>query len=449
MILILGFFLMMASGRVGNRDVAITLKLSHSLLVGSVNLPEGWKDAPSRTGGGRTSQYGIGHSLSLIPYVLFGRAAAAILPVVPRSQWEEFFVSFSNVPVVMLILYYLSRRWRLLGCGDKRVAAGLLIVAVTTQIGPYAKLPFSDALLALGVLAAWCHWMEAGWKSSMAAGIWLGVAYLSRRQADLVIPFLVVLMVAQAAFLRRWNHFGGMALAIIPALALRLAYNHVRFGSFFGETHPGIPVAFVLQQAADLPLFFNLNEVLLSPNHGWLIYGVVPIGVFLLGVLSLRRLSPWDAVATVWIPLTGVLVMSELSVGPGTSFGARYLLFTMPFLLLAWPTVRVPRGWVPRLVCTLLLAGSTGLMATGFALDSLPIETRGKRSTPPVGYFTACGREWGRVLGFDAVPESPELAADAGWNHEPFRRPDFWWCHAVARFCGGRQDAFQIPESGK
>jgi hypothetical protein len=441
MILILGFFLMMASGRVGNRDVAITLQLSRSLLVGNVNLPDGWADAPSRMGGGRTSQYGIGHSLSLIPFVLAGRATAAILPVATRPQWVEFFVSFSNVPVVMLILYYLSRRWRLLGCGDSRVAVGLLIVATATQIGPYAKLPFSDALLALGVLAAWCHWMESGWRSSMAAGLWLGVAYLSRRQADLVIPFLGVLMVAQAAFLRRWNLLGGLTLAVVPALALRLAYNHARFGSYFGETHPGIPVAFVIQQAANLPLFFNINEVLVSAEHGWLIYGLVPLGILILGVVALRRLSLWDAVAAVWIPLTGVLVMSELSVGPGTSFGARYLLFTMPFLLLAWPGVRTPRGWVPRLACVVVLAGSAGLMATGFALDPLPIEIRMSRSTPPVGYFTACGREWERILGFNPGSEPSELTSDTGWNHDPFRRPDFWWCHAAARL--------QIPASGR
>ncbi|MFM7816711.1 MAG: hypothetical protein ACKPGI_07060 [Verrucomicrobiota bacterium] len=446
---VLGFFLMMASGRVGNRDVAITLDLSRSLLVGSVDLPEHWKHVPKRPGGERTSQFGIGHSLSLIPYALCGRAAAALLPVVPRSEWEEFFVSLSNVPVAMLILYYLSRRWRLLGCGDRRIALGVLIGATATLIGPYAKLPFSDAGLALGVLAAWCHWMEGGWRSSMAAGLWLGVAYVSRRQADLVIPFLLVLMGVQTAVRRRWRDLLAVLLACLPALVLRMAYNQARFGTYFAERHPGIPVTQVVQQAADHPLFFNAADVLLSERHGFLIYGFVPVVVLLLGVAGLYRRSLWDGLAAVWIPLTGVLVLSELFFGPGTSFGARYLLFAIPFLLLAWPGVPIPTRGVLGLPCALMVAGSMGLMATGFVLDPLPIETRMKQSTPPLGYFTACGLEWGRVLGFGDGSEPPELRADAGWNHDPFQRPDFWWCHAVARLRDRLQRAPQIPASGK
>ncbi|MBM3901028.1 MAG: hypothetical protein FJ379_02890 [Verrucomicrobia bacterium] len=62
---------------------------------------------------------------------------------------------------------------------------------------------------------------------------------------------------------------------------------------------------------------------------------------------------------------------------------------------------------------------------------------------------TARGLEWGQVLGFGDGLESPELRADAGWNHDPFRRPDFWWCHAVARLRDRLQRAPQIPASGK
>ncbi|MFZ9854355.1 MAG: hypothetical protein ACO3I0_04490 [Limisphaerales bacterium] len=436
---VLGFFLMVASGRVGNRDVAITLDLSRSLLEGNVSVPASWTGVPRRQEGA-TSHYGIGHSLSLIPYILAGRVAAAVFPMASRSEWEEFFVSFSNVPVVMLILYYLSRRWRLLGCGDGKVGAGLLIVAMVTQVGPYAKLPFSDGLLALGILAAWCHWMETGWRSSLYAGFWLGFACVSRRQADIVIPFLLPLVVGQAAVQRRWTDLRILVLSCLPAVAVRLAYNHARFGTVFSDRQPGIGVDRVLDKASQLPVFFNLGKVLMSTDHGFLVYGLIPVVVSMLGVFTLGCRSRWDAFAAVWIPLTGILILSELSFGPGVSFGSRYLLFAMPFLLLAWPGVRIPQGWVPRLACGLVLAGSAGLMATGFALDPLPIATRMKKSTPPVGYVTACRLEWKRVLGLSPGTESPGLNSDSGWNHHAFARPDFWWCHAIARL--------KSPQSG-
>lgn len=449
LLLILGFFLLTASGRIGNRDVAITVDLSRSLLVGSVAVPDHWKGAPFRPEGGRTSQYGIGHSLSLIPYLLCGRSVAAILPIASGTDWEEFFVSFSNVPVVMLLLYHLARRWRVLGAQDRHIAAGLVVVAIATPIGPYARVPFSDGLLALGILAAWCRWMEGGFRSSIAAGLWLGVACVSRRQADLVIPFLMFLMAAHAAVSNRWRNLATAVIATLPAVVLRLAYNQARFGSPFMEIHPGLPVDRLVDGAMNHPLAFNPNEVLLSSNHGLLIYGVVPIGVCFLGIRALWRESIWDGIAAIWIPMTGVLTMAKLGFGPGTSFGCRYLIFALPFLLLAWPGIQVPKGWLPRLACALPVAGSVGLMAIGFTLDPLPIETRMKRSIPPMGHFTACGREWGRVLGFSGGSESPELRADTGWNHDPFRRPDLWWCHAVARLRGGPPGLPQIPASGK
>ncbi len=449
LLLILGFFLLTASGRIGNRDVAITVDLSRSLLVGSVAVPDHWKGAPFRPEGGRTSQYGIGHSLSLIPYLLCGRSVAAILPIASGTDWEEFFVSFSNVPVVLLLLYQLARRWRGLGAQGQHIAAGLVLVAIATPIGPYARIPFSDGLLALGIFAAWCRWMEGGFRSSIVSGLWLGVACVSRRQADLVIPSLMCLMAVHAAASNRWRNLATAVIATLPAVALRLAYNQARFGSPFMEIHPGLRVDRLVDGAMSHPLAFNLNEVLLSSNHGLLIYGVVPIGVCFLGIRPLWRESIWDGIAAIWIPMTGVLTMAKLGFGPGTSFGCRYLIFALPFLLLAWPGIEVPKGWLSRLACALPVAGSVGLMAIGFTLDPLPIETRMKRSIPPMGHFTACGREWGRVLGFDAGSESLELRADTGWNHDPFRRPDFWWCHAVDRLRSGRGVAPQIPASGK
>ncbi len=92
-----------------------------------------------------------------------------------------------------------------------------------------------------------------------------------------------------------------------------------------------------------------------------------------------------------------------------------------------------------------------------FALDDRIVrEYRSVLARPKFGFKTADLSVFFGILAHQqhlavAPSESLELRADTGWNHDPFCRPDFWWCHAVARLRSGRAVAQQgqIPASGK
>lgn len=431
-----------ASGRVGNHDLQVTLECTRSLLHGSVELPADCTTCPPGVEGVRTSPYGIGHSLYLIPYVLCGRLFARVLPGLGDGAWEEFFVSFSNIPVVLTLLVYLSRCWNRLGGDDVRIAFGIIGFATCTLLGPYAKLPFSDAILGLGVFAAWSHWTERASYSGLWAGLWLGIALVSRRQADIVVPTLLALIAADALSSDRVCDLSRVFLGLVPAVMLRLAYNQARFGSPWLEIHPGLSVDHYVQRSIHNPWHFKWEETLLSPEHGFLLYLVIPIGIALLGSVHLWRRSRWDAIAAVWMPITGVVALSKLGFGPGVSFGARYLLYTIPFLGLSWPLLPAPRNPVLRLGTLMLFVASSALMMTGIALDPLPIRIRMGDEVGLPQYLNSCRAEWVRVLWQDAPP-TLRLSTNPAWNHDPFTRPDFWWLHAIARVSGIRPHGVQ------
>lgn len=426
------FFLLVASGRIGNSDASITLDLSRALLRGTVRLSPDCTSCVRGIDGMRTSQYGIGHSLYLVPYVVAGRAAAGLVPRFPVEMWEEFFASFANGPVILLLLVYLARAWRRLGAGEARIAWGLVLFAFATPLGPYAKLPFSDPLMALGTFAAWYHWSQpAGRCRGIAAGLWLGFALLSRRQADSVVPVLLGLGILDAFRSRRGADLGLALAALAPAVVARLAYNLARFGSPWLERHPGLKV----EKIADAALSGSTRfwKVICSDSEGLVVYEFIPVAIALMGAWGLWKASRRGAVAAGTVVAAGISFLVILPFSPGVSFGSRYLVYLVAFLGLAWPFVRIPKSPWARAGWALPVVASVWLMAGGIAIDPLPITLRIRRAPARFDQFGATVAEWRRILSPTDLPDLPQLEASSEWRHDPFRRPDFWWCHLWAR----------------
>lgn len=443
-------YVMTASGRVGNQDVEVTLGMSRLMVEGRVDFPQKMAGSVRGRDGIWTSPYGVGHSLYLTPYLGVGRAAARVVPKLPSVMWEEFVVSFSNVPVIAGLMAYLVAAWRRMGATEARMAVGVGLFGLCSMLWPYAKLPFSDSLLALSVFAAWFHWTHgAARKDALFGGLWLGAALVSRRQADSVVPILVLLAAVDAW--RRGNprRMGWLLLGLVPAVALRLAFNWARFGDLFLEQHPGLAgVREVVRSAPTARLW----EVLFSSSYGFLPYNLVPVMVFVAGIAGLWRCRRNDAVVALAMLVGGIGFLSLMRFGSGVSFGSRYLLYTVAFLGLAWPFVPRPqRSWVwwswgP------VVAGSLWLMAGGAALDAVPVMYRVKASKAPLRQWKGFYGEWGRVLSTDGRSDLPELESNFIWRHEAFRRPDFWWWHLAARFRkgglvqGGQAQPGTVPE---
>lgn len=428
-------YLLSASGRVGNQDVEITLSMSRVMLEGKVALPTRMSGSVRGTDGIRTSPYGVGHSLYLMPYLGVGRAAAKVVPKLPAAMWEEFVVSFSNVPVIGGLMAYLVAAWRRMGATEARVAVGVGLFGLCSMLWPYAKLPFSDSLMALAVFGAWYHWTQgSARKEPLLGGLWLGVALVSRRQADAVVPILV-LMAGVDAWRRGglWR-LGWLSVGLLPAVAMRLGYNLARFGNVFLEKHPGMAGVREVTQSDPGP---QLWEVLFSSSYGFLPYNVVPLAVLVAGFAGFWRHRRHDAVMVLILLAGGIGFLSLMRFGSGVSFGSRYLLYTVAFMGLAWPWISWPQpAWV-RWVWVPVVAVSLWLMAAGAALDPVPVMYRVRTAKAPLQQWKGFYGEWGRVLSTDGRSDLPELESNSIWQHDAFRRPDFWWCHLVARFRTG------------
>lgn len=424
-------YLLTASGRVGNHDAEVTLSMTRAMSQGEVVLPAGMAGSIRGQGGIRTSPYGAGHSLYLMPYVWVGRGMAAMVPKLPVVMWEEFVVSFANVPVTGGLLAYLVMAWRRAGASEWRVGVGVLLFGLCTMLWPYAKLPFSDSLMALATFGAWYHWTcEGSWWQRLVSGGWLGVALVSRRQADSVVPLLMVLAGVDAWRRGVLWRMGWMALGMIPAVALRLWYNAARFGDVFSERQRGMTGLGEVLKAEPGEWAWDL---LFSAAYGYVPYNVVPLAVFIAGLAGLWRQRRGDAVVAAGILIGGLGFLSLMRFGPGVSFGSRYLVYTVAFLGLAWPFVPWPAARWAWWACSPLAAWSLWLMAGGVALDVVPVVCRGIVSRPPLEQWKGLYGEWGRVLSMTGGSDLAELESDANWRHDAFHRPDFWWCHLYAR----------------
>lgn len=428
-------YVLTVSGRVGNQDVEVTLAMSRAMVEGRVEFPEKMAGSVRGRDGIRTSPYGVGHSLYLVPYLEAGRAAAKVVPKLPVAMWEEFVVSFSNVPVIAGLMAYLVAAWRRMGATEARVAVGVGLFGLCSMVWPYSKLPFSDSLLALAVFGAWFHWTRGpGSRDALLGGLWLGAALVSRRQADSVVPILVLLAAVDAWRQGSSWRIGWLLAGLVPAVALRLAFNWARFGGMFLEKHPGMAGVEEVVRSDPTARFW---EVLFSSSYGFVPYNLVPLAVLVAGFAGLWRHRRNDAVVTVAMLAGGIGFLSLMRFGSGVSFGSRYLLYTVAFLGLAWPWVPWPQpGWA-RWIWAPVVAGSLWLMAGGAALDPVPVMYRVKAVEPPLRQWKGFYGEWGRVLSLKAHADLSVLERNTIWQHDAFRRPDFWWCHLAARFGRG------------
>lgn len=437
--LLLVYFLT-ASGRVGISDVATTLELSRALIRGETSWPA---NQIPKTGirranapGERTSQYGLGHSAYMAPYVVVGRVAEKVIGRFPRVMWEEFVVGFSNVPLVGMLLWYLAGAWRRAGLDARQVNHGLWLVGLGTLLWPYSKATFSDTLMALSLFAGWFHWTEGTegdgpGRRGLLSGVWLGVALLSRRQADAVVPVLVCLAAVDAGRSRSWGAWGRLWIGLVAAVALRLWFNQARFGSPFLEQHPGIGGIEAVGRGWRQSGFERFADVAFGSANGFLPFNLVPLALLGVGLIPGWRRFRGELLVVLALAVSGIVFLSSLRFSPGVCFGSRYLLYLVPFLALGWGWAGGQASLVGRWGLGLVAVPSLVLMLAGVLTDPSPVSMRVPLMGQPFRTFRALAGETVRVLSWNRVAGPESLAGRPDWNHVAFQHPDFWWCHAL------------------
>lgn len=387
--LLLGVYLLTHGGDFFVSDGVVMLRTTESIVerhTVEVAPDAGLTQIVPGRDGKFFSKYGLGQPLAAtIPFWL----AQRLHPVFFEYMWhrgvEGYFVSLFNQFVTALtgaVVFLLARR---LGAGPRMAALLALAWGLCTLAWPYSKTFFSEPLFtlclvicALGLLAyrqTSTTWRFA-WLAVGAAG--LGYALLTRISGATLVPLFVAYAAwaalahpegaALRAVFRRdrtwlgagWEKQAAAAalafgLPLLMALGAILYHNWLRFDDVFNNGYAG---AGFENEGFTTPLHEGLAGLLLSPGKSLFLF--VPLTA--LAVVAWPRF--WRA-QRANAALYGALFLVTLvqtalwwAWWGGWSWGPRFLVPTLPFLIL---------GLIP------LLQQSRRARLTGWALAALSV----------------------------------------------------------------------------
>lgn len=432
--LLAGVYLLSVTGRLPVMDQSVMFHQTRSMLAGHLSISGvGWDHVtPVGVGGLHYSQYGVLMSALWIPSTILVRLVAVVVHGIPLKLLEEFAASFINVVASLGILAYLAQEWRRCGVNAGRIRFGLIGFGFSSLLWAYAKMPFSDPWMALGLFAGYCHWRwREDWTGNVyLAGFWLGLALLSRKQAQVMVPVLIACFAWEA-----WRSSPGrkaltrVVLTLIPAALIQGLYNYGRFGSPFLEVYPAVEGGAPLNLAG---LVKNFVGILVDPVNGFVPYNLFVIAVAVAAGWRWWRSDPLGA-ALPWLLLgaSALLLCRFYFWSGGVCFGSRYLLFVIPFAALGLPYLPDPLGaW--RWVLGVAFVLGVLVQLAGVMIDPLAVSMR-IQFVPdsPKSVIRLYAAEVGRVVG---MPQP--MLTDAGRGaayavHPAFQVPDVWWAHVI------------------
>ncbi len=376
------FYLLTLAGHQFSIDGVIMFQNARNLVKhGSLTF-----DPPLQWGGAIThSQYGIGMTLAYLPSLAIWSPLLAAEP--PLSQqphdWRlfygnasYFFASLTN-PLIMALMVFLLFHFALELGGSRRVAAATaLICGLASPAGVYARFDFAQPLVALGIvgtlLFAARYRRVPAIKGAFLAGVFAGVAILTRFDALQILPWAMLAMWGSRGQRNRRALAGvGMFLApVLLAIIVTLVLNVVKFGEPFVFGYgPGASF-----QVSMLP--YGIAGLLVSPGIGLLPF--FPLAI--LGPLGALYLWRRDRLFTA--VLAGIICSYVVTNGAwsqwwgGWSWGPRLLIPIVPLVVLlsvlGVGRLRVMAGAVAtRALAVVLLALSLLASLSGILVDIL------------------------------------------------------------------------------
>jgi hypothetical protein len=344
------------------------------------------------------SRYGLGQPLIAIPLYLVAKGINTILPGTDYAALVFLFVPRLNQIVTavscVLLFSFASRLYR-----SARLGIGLaLAYGLGTMAWPYAKFYFSDPLSACCLLASvyflFVYKEQGQLRQLILAGGLLGYALLTKLSSVVVLPLLLAYSLPTASALRslgsvvsratpaRWrlsinpsaedSQLGGYRITswrhllafLAPAAFLLIVaclYNYYAFGQpFTGGYH---------EEGWSTPLYVGLYGLLMSSGKSLLLFVPVTVAAPLALVAFYKTGRKEEAV--LFTAIFGAYLLLHAgwwSWYGGWSWGPRFLVPTLPFLILPlgalWP------GRIARRVCLLALTVvSVFVQFLGVAID--------------------------------------------------------------------------------
>jgi hypothetical protein len=398
-LLFLSIFLVSTAGRFVSTDEVAVFLTTKSLVERQELAIKKVLNTVQGTDGRYYSQYGLGQSILAIPLFLIGdavdrHASAGLVSYFsgPRkSDWRGsaaiFFVSLLNelvTPLTCLLVFLFGLR---LGFEPRVALAVTCLLGLATLTWTYAASFFQHPLETLLLLAS-VYTVLANrerWRARHAAvaGMCFAFGVFVRVSLLLLLPALLAYVVVVAARRRLDQSAGGgptwprqviaallhpgalrsaaaFSLPVIAVLGADLALNAARFGT------PWLLHAGAQEEGFSNPLVYGLYGYLVTPGRSVLIYSP-PLVMAVLGFRQFAREQRELALLSGAIFSVYLVVYSKFtSWDGGWSFGPRYLVATLPLLLL-------PVGYALATRAGRLLAGALGVAGVAVQILGLSV----------------------------------------------------------------------------
>lgn len=325
-LLFLSFYLLTASGTMSCDGFSV-FQVTKSIVENhnfQDSSPYGFLGKDGKT----YSKYGIGTSILSIPFYVFGKLASYFLRI---DVSRNFTTVLIQVSMALLCTLFCAMIWEL-GYSIKTSIIMTFILGICTLVWPYSKYYYGEPPLALLIFATFlCLYLFK--KTEKAIYIFLapllfGFSILTKSTSILFIFGILYFLFSLRGNLKKRfaNTFIFLCLSGLFIL-LFFAYNFLRFGNIFEAGYRLSPDLF------SIPILKGIYQLLLGPSVGIFIY--MPILVFFFYGFHKDFFKKFkNEMITLFIFFLSYVLFHSKYIAWGTSYGARYLLPIIPFLLI-------------------------------------------------------------------------------------------------------------------
>ncbi|TAH50730.1 MAG: DUF2723 domain-containing protein [Chloroflexota bacterium] len=385
-LLLFGVYLLSFNGRITSSDGLSMFAVTESLVKrGDVSTDQMWTffgtKSASAPNGEVYSKYGYGASLLAAPFY-------ALALYVPFSGLMQVTLLSSAIAIALTgALVYLAARQLHFSAGVSVISA--LLFGLATPAWVYAKEFWSEPFAAMTLFAAFYFLLRyrVEWKTRDAvfAGILLGLAIAVRTTNVLLVPLYALYGFVEIdrdahgnlPFRIRWRDVGIFLLAILLFTLSIFFYNYIRFQNPF-------TTGYRADEVFSNNILLGAYGLLFSPGKGLLVYApflaALPFGVWQFSRTNRREL----VFSFLLFAFYFILFSAWYYWWGGTNWAARFLVPTLPFLvLLCAPLVKLllePRTgfsfYLLRFVFIALVAVSFINELAGVSVNSLTYRLR-------------------------------------------------------------------------